>query len=333
MALILFLNKLPIYFILQGKIVLLSSSITTFLGVFILTAVYFYLYAKEKEVYLKTFAYAFTASLLKYICDAAVYSLYNNLLFDLMREYFVFLNGLLILLGTYQLIKKQLPKLFNILAIVFVVWITFSHLNQNFSSFWQIIPVYSFTAIVYIWAGIKFLSFPKKNIGKHIAGITLIVWGIHKADYPFLISVDWLAQFGYALTMIMSLFVALGTIIFYFQKIRDDLAESKNSFQLIAQNAQDIVFRLRIYPEKKFEYVTPAVTKITGYTPEEYYFLNVRCIGRYAADCAVNTRTSSVSFYKRIYFKDCRNGNRFGNRAADNFLSMFRRTVYGSSSV
>ncbi|MBI1938996.1 MAG: PAS domain S-box protein [Ignavibacteriales bacterium] len=271
MALILFLNKLPIYFILQGKIVLLSSSITTFLGVFILTAVYFYLYAKEKEVYLKTFAYAFTASLLKYICDAAVYSLYNNLFFDLMREYFAFLNGLLILLGTYQLIKKDLPKRFNILAVAFVVWITFSHFTPNKSSFWYTTPVYFFTAAVYIWAGIKFLSFPKKNIGKHIAGITLIVWGIHKADYPFLISVDWLAQFGYALTMIMSLFVALGTIIFYFQKIRDDLAESKNSFQLIAQNAQDIVFRLRIYPEKKFEYVSPAVTKITGYTPEEYY--------------------------------------------------------------
>lgn len=271
MVFILFTNKSLSYFILQSKLALFSSSITTLVGVFILTAVYFYLYAKEKEVYLRTFAYAFTASLLKYICDAAVYSSHYNLFVDLMREYFAFLNGLLMLLGTYQLIKKTLPKSFNILAVAFVVWIAFSHLSQNFASIWLTIPVYLFNAAVYIWAGIRFLSFPQKNLGKNIAGITLIVWGIHKADYPFFVSIEWLAQFGYALTMLMSLFVALGTIIFYFQKVRDDLGESQNSFQLIAQNAQDIVFRLRIYPEKKFEYVSPAVTKITGYTPEEYY--------------------------------------------------------------
>lgn len=278
MGIILFVNKSLLYFILQSKITLLSSSLTTLFGIFILTTVYFYLYAKEKEIYLRTFAYAFTASLLKYICDAAVYSSNNNLLLDLLREYFAFLNGLLILEGSYQLIKKQLPKWFSGLAVIFVVWITFSHVTQSFSSLWHIMPVYLFTAVVYIWAGIKFLSFPVKNLGKNIAGITLIVWGIHKADYPFFISVEWLAQFGYALTMLLSLFTALGTIIFYFQKVRDDLAESKNSFQLIAQNAQDIVFRFRFYPEKKFEYISPSVTKITGYTPEEYYRDSKICV-------------------------------------------------------
>src|SRR5437588_4553418 len=42
-------------------------------------------------------------------------------------------------------------------------------------------------------------------------------------------------------------------------------------FHLLAEHAQDVIFRYRIAPPRGFEYVNPAVTQMTGYTPEEHY--------------------------------------------------------------
>lgn len=50
-----------------------------------------------------------------------------------------------------------------------------------------------------------------------------------------------------------------------------ELQRSEEQFRLLAENAQDIVFRYRFQSPRGFEYISPAVQEITGYTPEEYY--------------------------------------------------------------
>jgi PAS domain S-box-containing protein len=49
------------------------------------------------------------------------------------------------------------------------------------------------------------------------------------------------------------------------------LKESEERFRRLADNAQDIIYRYRLTPPRGFEYVSPAATAITGYTPEEFY--------------------------------------------------------------
>ncbi len=41
--------------------------------------------------------------------------------------------------------------------------------------------------------------------------------------------------------------------------------------RLLAENAQDLIYRVRLKPEQEFEYVSPSATKITGYTPADHY--------------------------------------------------------------
>ena len=50
-----------------------------------------------------------------------------------------------------------------------------------------------------------------------------------------------------------------------------DLQASERLFRLLAEHAEDIVYRYRLLPEPGFDYVSPAATAITGYTPEEHY--------------------------------------------------------------
>jgi diguanylate cyclase (GGDEF)-like protein/PAS domain S-box-containing protein len=49
------------------------------------------------------------------------------------------------------------------------------------------------------------------------------------------------------------------------------LRESEERFRLLAENAQDFIFRYRLKPTPAFEYVSPACEAITGHAPEELY--------------------------------------------------------------
>ena len=49
------------------------------------------------------------------------------------------------------------------------------------------------------------------------------------------------------------------------------LAESEQRYRRIADNAPDFIYRLRLRPDRAFEYVSPAALAVSGYTPEEYY--------------------------------------------------------------
>ncbi len=54
-------------------------------------------------------------------------------------------------------------------------------------------------------------------------------------------------------------------------RVREALRESEARFRRLAENAQDIIYRYRFQPTRGFDYVSPAATAITGYTPEEHY--------------------------------------------------------------
>lgn len=51
----------------------------------------------------------------------------------------------------------------------------------------------------------------------------------------------------------------------------NELRVSEEKFRLLAENAQDIIYQFRLLPTPHVEYVSPAATRITSYTPEEHY--------------------------------------------------------------
>lgn len=48
------------------------------------------------------------------------------------------------------------------------------------------------------------------------------------------------------------------------------LAESEDRFSRFAANAQDLLYRMSL-PEEKYEYLSPALESLTGYTPRDFY--------------------------------------------------------------
>jgi PAS domain S-box-containing protein len=54
-------------------------------------------------------------------------------------------------------------------------------------------------------------------------------------------------------------------------KKMEELRRSEERFRLLAENAQDLIYRYSLKPTPGFEYVSPSATAIIGYTPEEHY--------------------------------------------------------------
>jgi PAS domain S-box-containing protein len=52
---------------------------------------------------------------------------------------------------------------------------------------------------------------------------------------------------------------------------QDPSREHEERFRLHADNARDLVYRVRFHPTPGFEYVSPSSTAMTGYSPEEHY--------------------------------------------------------------
>jgi PAS domain S-box-containing protein/putative nucleotidyltransferase with HDIG domain len=55
------------------------------------------------------------------------------------------------------------------------------------------------------------------------------------------------------------------------EKEKEALKFSEERFRLLAENAQDVIFRVRMKPETEFDYISPAIEKFTGYKPLEFY--------------------------------------------------------------
>jgi PAS domain S-box-containing protein len=64
---------------------------------------------------------------------------------------------------------------------------------------------------------------------------------------------------------------SLGIDITKQREVEEKLRENEERFRVLAENAQDVIYLYSILPERKFDYVSPAVFRVTGYTPKEFY--------------------------------------------------------------
>ncbi|MFA5903898.1 MAG: PAS domain S-box protein [Desulfobacula sp.] len=247
---------------------LIPSVIATTAGTAILTACYGYVYALDRKPYLKVWTLSWAVYFVRYMILLVMLFRQKTPYLLIGNQVATLVSGILLLYGSYLFIGKKFPRVFVYMAVAGILWIFISILNQ-YSFLVMSLPTFSFLAYIYIRTGLIFLNAsPSEKKEAAVVGTGFIIWGIHKADYPFLQPVAWFAPWGYLFAALIEFTVALGLLLVYFRKTRNELQGSNDRFRLAFMTSPDSINLNRVEDGMYLE-INDGFTKIMGYTREE----------------------------------------------------------------
>jgi len=247
------------------------SVVATLSATLILAAVYAFLYFTEKQRFLGVWALAWALYSLRFVFDLLIVGLPDVRWFWAPNQCFALLNGLLLWYGANLFLNRSASRWLYAVCGLVLAWLSASvALEAPFA--WITGPVFIVLGAILGFTGYAFLaSTLPAGIGKLLTGWSLVLWGVHKIDYPFLRPIEGFAPWGFLIGALLEFGTAGGMLLLYFEKNRRELAAKEAQFRFLAENARDFVFRFQLWPERRFEYVSPSCLGITGYTAEEHY--------------------------------------------------------------
>ncbi|TDB38850.1 MAG: PAS domain-containing sensor histidine kinase [Actinobacteria bacterium] len=211
-------------------------------GSVILSAVFLYLYARERQLWMGIWGAAWVAYTLRFGVElyqalsgtqAVGPALVNTLL--------VLVTGVLLLDGTYQLAGKRIPRWHRYLALGVAVWACSAALLSlplpTMST-----PSWIFRGVANIAAGVVwYRSVVNSGPWGKITGVAFVLWGLHNLDYPFLRGVASFAAFGFMLGAFLEFTIAFGALIAYFELTRGQLRESESRYRAIFEYSASVM--------------------------------------------------------------------------------------------
>jgi len=259
--------------------------------------IFLVLYAIEKKKYLLFWSlswWCFTTTLLfRFIHTLSDLDIHLPF-FQLSMHY---LSGYFLLIGAIDFLSRKTVILASKIIGSLYILIFLFYLISDKQSLIQY-SVFLTTASIFCYTGYTIYTHTKKfSIGGRIAGISLMLWGIHKADYPFAKNIEILHSAGYHIAIILTLTIASGIILLHFEKVKCELKEREKNFRSLADISKDIVFTVMFKPELELVYISPSVEKITGYSFEDIS-KNKQLQDRYFLDFFVKIQGVGNSFLK-----------------------------------
>lgn len=245
--------------------------IGSILGTNSIVLIYIYLYVLYRDRSIGYWGLSWIILLARYILfDSGILVWKQSVLGLTIYQLATMICILFFMLGTYSFKNKPVNRwwIYSIVMITLLTGIG----NILFSSlaYRLLIPIF-FGSAACFWTGFSFIRLLKlTGIGHLITGYAYIFWGLLNISMPFTVDTPW-SSYGYATGGVLRLAIAIGTLMVYLEKARLDLIAKETQYRLLAENALDVIYRLRLLPETKIEYISPSVFNVTGYQPLEYY--------------------------------------------------------------
>jgi len=251
----------------------LTPAITaTLIGSLILTFMYFFLYSQEKQKFLLIWSIGWLIFCIRFIFTLVNLIQEDQIWLTIGTHTSSLLSGTFLLWGSYEFTDRRFPIWWWAGTIIGFIWILLATLNSA-SLLITTIPIYTLLAGVNIWTGIIIInSHLAQGQSKYLTGWAFILWGIHKADFPFLRTVAWFAPWGFMLGSVLEFFVAIGMLSVYYEIRR---SESKKSEELLREVINSMEKAIAIYEpvdqgdDFKFVDLNEYGEKITQYKVED----------------------------------------------------------------
>ncbi|SMD03373.1 PAS domain S-box-containing protein [Sporomusa malonica] len=246
------------------------SIIATLSATFAVACVYFFLFWLYRQPYIGLWAVFWLVHFLTQIFyRTPLPQITTSTLIGI--QFVSIANYILLVFATSKFLERKMHKGWYYWGIALTL---FSDIAVYFNAPFSItaFPTLAYIAYIYFWHGWMFIRhFDSKSWGKTVVGIAFIGTGLHTLDMPFLVSVSWFAPWGFLISGILRFIIAIGTLMLYVEKNFRELVAKDNQYRLLAENAADTIYLYRLKPSHGFDYVSPSIGKLTGYSSDEYY--------------------------------------------------------------
>ncbi|MFP4356137.1 MAG: GAF domain-containing protein [Phycisphaerae bacterium] len=213
----------------------------------VLVCVYGYLWSVMRRKYMAIWALAWVLYVFRLVFQLKFVVLGSGWL-NLASLLLGMSSGFVLLLGTMAFLDRHLGRRWFAATVLAAGLLLGLHLAPDFlparSAFlWQSLPAFAFLGVVNIYMGAAILYRSRfGGLGRRMTGWTLIVWGLHKLDYPILRPIKSLAWAGYLGGAVLGLMTAVGMLLLAFDRSRRELASSENRFEGLFESAADGIF-------------------------------------------------------------------------------------------
>jgi hypothetical protein len=145
--------------------------------------------SKRKKPYLGIWTLAWCVYAARFVCMLWYISIgpgFSKTVALIGNQLSALSSGMLLLYGTYLFLHRRFPSFWVYLGLLSTAYVVFTAAVSS-SIFMVSLPIYLSLGWIYMWTGIIFLRHEKKaEEFSKIVGILFMLWGLHKADYPFL---------------------------------------------------------------------------------------------------------------------------------------------------
>ena len=216
---------------------LFPSIVACLSGTLVLFLVYIYLYATYHERFLGIWAASWGLYALRFIANLAMLVQGNSPFLLFVSEASTTFSAFLLLSGTSIFVSTKTHNLWVYGTGFALIW-TAIGIYKEFPFVLLTTPSYLLTAAIFIWMGYRiFKSDLPSGTGKAVITCTMVLWGLHKLNYPFLRHADWFAPWGFLLGGLFSMTAALGILLLYFEKTRNELIFSEARSRKLFEDA------------------------------------------------------------------------------------------------
>ncbi len=247
---------------------LIPSLIASFVSSLMMFFAFLYLYVHEERKYLALWSASWAIYSIRFVFEILPpFGTGQGFIFALNQLCSLW-SGALLLWGTYLFSGRKLHRAWFTAFLAATVWIGVA-VVFGFGFIWTTSPTFLIMAVANVATGVVLLRFKEvRGIAKAAAGWSFILWGLHKADYPFLRPVVWLAPWGYLLGTSLAFVSSLCVILMYFLKAKEDVKATEEKYRSIFDNSPDGIFQTT--PDGRFLSANPTLARMYAYeTPQE----------------------------------------------------------------
>jgi PAS domain S-box-containing protein len=222
---------------------LVPSIVALLTGSVILASVFAYLAVTGREPFMRIWAVAWLVLVVRLafdLADAAYVGDSRVLLFLAGSAGIAY--GMLLLAGTIRFLGKTPPRLLLASVGIAGAALTAAALFLGVSVSVAVAPAFLIQGVALIATGVAWWR-ARSAIGpwSRVAAATFVLWGVHKFDYPFVRTIPEALPLGFMVGAGLSLIVAVGVLVSYFEHARRQLERSEERYRELFENSASVM--------------------------------------------------------------------------------------------